>query len=127
MSSGLTSVDEWVRTFEGPVRDAPGLKAIKATLLLQAAGIPAATLKVDDGRLQVTRATGAADASLNFADARTLVDVMEGRLNPIVAVLQGRMHATGKDLILATKFLTRLQAGNPFRERAVEEGVQYGR
>ena len=113
MNTKSTALDEWIQARQGNRLDAPGLAGIKGRLLLAVAGKPVASLIVDDGHAELVRDTAPADATMSFIDAESLADVVSGRLNPVVASLQGRLRSDG-DLIFATKAALGLQVDKPF-------------
>ena len=123
MSTQVTPLDEWLATQGESRRSAPGMAGIKGSLSLKVTGKPVAMLQVDDGFVEVTPSGGDSTAVINFIDDKTLIDVFTGALNPVVAVLQGRMNTEG-DLLLATKSLLGLQVGHPFAPAT--QGDQHG-
>jgi hypothetical protein len=117
MNSASTSsaLDQWVQTYQGVQRDTPALIGVDGRLLLEVEGAPVTLLQIAGGHAQIAGHAEAEspDASIDFSDAQTLMDVLGGELNPVVAALQGRMSITGNRL-LATKALLGLPADKPF-------------
>lgn len=113
MNTESTALDEWIQARQGNRLNAPGLAGLKGRLLLEVAEKPVASLRADEGYVELARDTAPAEAAAEFNDGQTLVDVLSGELNPVVAALQGRMHIDG-DLVFATKAILGLQVDKPF-------------
>jgi len=88
----------------------PSLAGLSGRLRVDVAGQPACALEIHDGTVSVRPAdAGDADAVLQFDSEETLASFRRGELNPVVAVLQGRMFPEG-DGALAIKTILGLQA-----------------
>lgn len=122
MSAKAPTLDEWIRIQTGKKRSTPGLAGITGDLRLDVAGKTAATLHIDDGFVEIVRNEGHADAVADYADDKTLIDLLSGELNLVVAVLQGRMEVNG-NLSFATRCLLGLQVGKPFDQVTSEQGT----
>jgi len=87
------------------------LAGLSARLRVDVGGQPARVLEIYDGTLSSRPAAGAedADAILQCDSEETVAAFRRGELNPIVAMLQGRMHPEG-DAALAIRVIQGLQA-----------------
>jgi putative sterol carrier protein len=105
-------VDGWMRAIGEESRRRHGFAGLHGWLRLEVDGNLVAMLRVFDGGARVMRnGEGApADARVDFADPATLVEVLVGDLNPVAAVLQGRLQVNGS-FAFATKTLLGLKAG----------------
>ncbi len=86
------------------------LAGLSARLRLDVGGQPARMLEIHDGTVSSRPAAGAedADAVLQCDSEETVAAFRRGELNPIVAMLQGRMHPDG-DAALAIRVIQGLQ------------------
>jgi putative sterol carrier protein len=89
----------------------PSLAGLSARLRVDVSGQPTQMLEIHDGTFSSRPAAGAedADAVLQCDSQETVTAFRRGELNPIVAMLQGRMHAEG-DVALAIRVIRGLQA-----------------
>ena len=89
----------------------PSLAGLSARLRVDVAGQPARMLEIHDGTFSSRPAAGAedADAVLRCDSEETVAAFSRGELNPVVAMLQGRMHPEG-DAALAIRVIQGLQA-----------------
>jgi len=131
MSLTSATLQEWIQACEGTRRSAPGLAGVEGLLLLELEGNPLATLRIDNGHAQLARDTrtadaAAADAVADFSEEQALIEVLSGELNPVVAILQGRMHVSGNH-IFATKTVLGLQVDKPFGSSKPEKEMQHAR
>ncbi len=87
------------------------LAGLTARLRLDVGAQPARMLEIHDGSFSSRPAAGAedADAVLKCDSDDTVAAFRRGALNPIVAMLQGRMHPEG-DTALAIRVIQGLQA-----------------
>jgi putative sterol carrier protein len=87
------------------------LAGLSARLRVDVGGQPARMLEIHDGTFSSRPAAGAedADAVLQCDSEETVAAFRRGELNPIVAMLQGRMHPEG-DAALAIRVIQGLQA-----------------
>jgi SCP-2 sterol transfer family len=97
----------------------PGLGGMKGRLLIQVGGKPKASLVIRDGAVDLVPGDGAADGTILIRDESTFGKLVSGRLNPVVATLQGQMDVAG-DRALAGAVLLKLQ-GRPLRAEGVSE------
>jgi SCP-2 sterol transfer family len=89
----------------------PSLAGLSARLRVDVAGQPSRMLEIHDGTFSSRPAAGAedADAVLKCDSEETVAAFRRGELNPVVAMLQGRMHPEG-DSALAIRVILGLQA-----------------
>jgi hypothetical protein len=89
----------------------PSLAGLSARLRVDVAGQPARMLEIHDGTFSSRPAAGAedADAVLKCDSEETVASFRRGELNPVVAMLQGRMHPE-TDNALAIRVILGLQA-----------------
>jgi putative sterol carrier protein len=88
----------------------PSLAGLSGRLRVDVAGQPAWVLEIHDGTVSVRPADAEdADAVLQFDSEETVASFRRGELNPVVAVLQGRMLPEG-DGALAIRTVLGLQA-----------------
>jgi putative sterol carrier protein len=89
----------------------PSLAGLSGQIRIDVAAEPAWVLAIHDGTLSRRPAAGAedADAVLVCDSEQTLAAFQRGRLNPVVAMLQGLVHAEG-DIPLAIRVILGLQA-----------------
>jgi SCP-2 sterol transfer family len=89
----------------------PSLAGLSGRLRVDVAGQPAWVLAIHDGTVSNRPAAGAedADAVLKCDSEETLAAFQRGQLNPVVAMLQGLIHAEG-DGALAIRVILGLQA-----------------
>jgi len=89
----------------------PSLAGLSGRLRVDVAGQPAWVLEIHDGTVSVRPAAHAEDAEavLQFDSEETVAGFKRGELNPVVAMLQGRMHPEG-DGALAIRIIMGLQA-----------------
>ena len=89
----------------------PSLAGLSARLRLDVGGQPVRMLEIYDGTFSSRPAAGAedADAVLQCDSEETVAAFRRGELNPIVAMLQGRLHPEG-DAALAIRVVQGLQA-----------------
>jgi SCP-2 sterol transfer family len=87
------------------------LAGLSARLRVDVGGQPAWMLEINDGTVLSRPAVGAedGDAVLQCDSEETVAAFKRGELNPIVAMLQGRMHPEG-DAALAIRVIQGLQA-----------------
>jgi putative sterol carrier protein len=87
------------------------LAGLSARLRVDVGGQPVRMLEIHDGTLSSRPAAGAedVDAVLQCDCEETVAAFRRGELNPIVAMLQGRMHPEG-DAALAIRVIQGLQA-----------------
>ena len=107
------TLDELLKRQIGQKHIAPGLSGIKGYLELRVAEHKAAMLRIDDGSVELTNEDVQATASADFVDDKTLVDLLRGTLNPVVAALRGVMDLHG-DRVFVVKSILGLQTGKPF-------------
>lgn len=99
-----------------PVRGpAPGLAGITAHLGVTVGGAPAGMLRVEDGQVEFVPDADVSNAPAvaSFAGQEVVQRMLQGRLNPVVAALQGALELSG-DRELAVRVILGLQAGSPF-------------
>jgi hypothetical protein len=90
-------------------RRVPGLEGTTGKLRVEVPGKPPLAFAVHDGLIESLQQTeGEVDAILAFEDESCIEELLTGKLNPIVAGLQGRMRATG-DLKLLARVIYELQ------------------
>lgn len=126
MNAISMTLDQWVQNFEGVQRDVPNLAGIQGRLLLEIEKDPVAILLLTDGHVQLSRelqATPPPDAVVDFADPQALVDVVSGKWNAVVALLQGQMSISGNHSF-AIKAVLGLQADKPFAMSVTPEESQ---
>ena len=104
----------------------PSLAGLSAQLRIDVAGHPAWVLVIHDGTFSGRPAAGAedADAVLECDSEKTFAALHRGQLNPVVAMLQGLVHAEG-DVALAIRVILGLQvvfAPPPASARALQDG-----
>ena len=89
----------------------PSLAGLSARLRVDVAGQPTRMLEIHDGTFSIRPTAGAedADAVLRCDSEETVAAFSRGELNPVVAMLQGRMHPEG-DAALAISVVLGLQA-----------------
>jgi len=89
----------------------PSLAGLSGRLRVDVAGHPAWVLEIHDGTVSGRPALHAedADAVLQVDSEETVAALRRGELNPVVALLQGRMHPEG-DGALAIRIILGLQA-----------------
>jgi hypothetical protein len=89
----------------------PSLAGLSARLRVDVAGQPSRMLEIHDGSFSSRPAAGAedADAVLKCDSEETMAAFRRGELNPVVAMLQGRMQPEG-DNALAIRVILGLQA-----------------
>jgi hypothetical protein len=87
------------------------LAGVSARLRVDVGGQPARLLELRNGTFSSRPAAGAEDADgvLQCDSEETVATFARGELNPIVAMLQGRMHPKG-DVALAIRVIQGLQA-----------------
>ena len=107
------------------------LAGLSARLRVDVGGQPAWMLEIHDGTFLSRPAAGAedADAVLQCDSEETVAAFKRGELNPIVAMLQGRMHPEG-DAALAIRVIQGLQAvfhPPPASARALQVDVGAGK
>jgi hypothetical protein len=88
----------------------PWLAGIEGRLRVDVAGKPATLLEIHDGAVSARPAAGAepADAVVEVDGEQSAEAFRQGRLNPVVAALQGRLSLAG-DHALAIKVILGLQ------------------
>jgi hypothetical protein len=102
----------------------PSLAGLSGRLRVDVAGQAAWMLEIDDGTISGRPTRDAEDASavLQCDSEETLAAFRRGKLNPVVAVLQGRIRPEGDDA-LAIRVILGLQAvfhPSPASARAVQ-------
>jgi hypothetical protein len=113
----MASISIGTATLEPVGGEAHGLSGVTAKLHLCVAGVLVGVL-ITDGHGQVVIAPDDTSHTLLELDSyQTLVKLLGGVLNPIVAYLQGRLSVQG-DAALALRVLLGLQAGSPWRDSA---------
>jgi hypothetical protein len=92
-------------------RRVPGLEGTTGRLRVDVEGRPGPRFfAIHDGVIEPAKeADGDVDAAIYFDAESCVEELLAGRLNPIVAALQGRMRATG-DLKLLARVIFELQA-----------------
>jgi hypothetical protein len=113
--------------FEPPIRGieethghAPGLEGITGRLRIEVAGKLLGVLAVNDGDVDFVLGDGEAGTVAYVRTREDLLYFLRGELNPVVAVLQGRLSIEG-DQELASRIILGLQAGSPFHGELVNE------
>ncbi len=92
---------------------AEGLEGLSGRLRLQAGGAPVGVLKVEDGGVAIDP-DGEASTLLMADTEPTLVRLLSGELQVIVACLQGRARVEG-DIGLVIRIFFGLRAASPWR------------
>jgi putative sterol carrier protein len=92
---------------------AEGLDGLSGRLRLQVAGAPVGVLKVEDGEVEI-EPDGEASTLLKADSEPTLVSLLSGELQVIVAALQGRARVEG-DIGLVIRIFFGLRAASPWR------------
>jgi putative sterol carrier protein len=118
-TDGILAKEECRMETRGQAQEAAGpqrlsvssLAGLSARLRLDVGGQPARMLEIHDGTFSSSPAAGAedADAVLQCDSEETVAAFRRGELNPIVAMLQGRVHSEG-DAALAIRVIRALQA-----------------
>jgi hypothetical protein len=98
---------------EGGFHPAPGLVGLTGRLRVTVRGKGAGVLDVKDGQVRFLPADGEALATAIVDSAETVRALRRGRLNPVVAVLQGQLDLQG-DLDFALRAILGLQVADPF-------------
>ena len=92
---------------------AEGLEGFSGRLGLRVAGAPVGVLKVEDGEVEI-EPDGEAATLLTADSEPTLVCLLSGELQMIVAALQGRARVQG-DIGVAIRIFFGLRAASPWR------------
>jgi putative sterol carrier protein len=102
--------------------DVPNLRGVSGRLGLKIGSIPSAILEVNDGIVRLREASGpaATDAVVICEEPEDASMIVKGKLNPVVATLQGRIQIEG-DLGFAAQVLLALNAGSPFRGQRIDQ------
>ena len=115
--------------FEAPIRGieethghAPGHEGITGRLRIEVGGKLFGVLAVNDGDVDFVLGDGEAGTVAYVRTREDLVHFLRGELNPVVAVLQGRISVEG-DQELASRIILGLQSGSPFHDELAEEEV----
>jgi putative sterol carrier protein len=91
----------------------PGLEGDEGAVVFKIDGDVVLVVEVRRGTGTLsTRVEGPARVVANFDSRETLEAIVEGRLHPIVAALQGRLELKG-DLVFGLKVILGLQGGSP--------------
>lgn len=89
-------------------RRVPGLEGTSGKLRIEVEGKGVQLFSVHDGLIEPIQANGRVDAVLVFSDESAVDELLAGKLNPIVAGLQGRLRVSG-DMAFAAKVIFELQ------------------
>ena len=89
-------------------RRVPGLEGTSGKLRVEVEGKGAQLFAVHDGLVEPIEANGQADAVIVVDDQSCIDELLAGRLNPIVAGLQGRLRISG-DMAFAAKVIMELR------------------
>ena len=81
---------------EGDFRRVPGLEGLSGRLRVEVMGKGSVVLEVKDGQARFLPADGDAVATAIVDSEETLRALQRGRLNPVVAALQGPPGARGR-------------------------------
>jgi putative sterol carrier protein len=87
----------------------PSLEGWKGRLRVDERTTPIGTIQVDDGELTLLAETSNPDAVYVTDDRADMRRIVEGKLNPIVAAVQGRLGLRG-DLEFAIRVILALNA-----------------
>jgi hypothetical protein len=90
-----------------------GLLGLWGKLRLAPSGSTVGVLKVEDGQVQIDP-HGEASITLGTDTESTLIELLSGKLHPVVARLQGRAWFEG-DPTLGLRMLLGLRASSPWR------------
>jgi hypothetical protein len=99
---------------------APGLEGITGRLRIELGGKLFGVLAVNDGEVDFVLGDGEAGTVVYVRSRADLVDFLQGELNPVVALLQGRLSVEG-DQELASRIILGLQEGSPFHGELAEK------
>ncbi len=89
-----------------------GLKGLSGSVRLMADGLQVGILNVADGAAKISP-DGAADATLHADTLTTLIGLLGGEVQPVVARLQNRLRVDG-DVGLVIRIFFGLRAGSPW-------------
>jgi hypothetical protein len=92
---------------------APGLKGVSGKLRLLVAEAPVGVLQVEPSGAVAIAADGSTPTAIAVDTQQTLLALLRGELNPIVAALQDRLQVDG-DIALALRVFMGLQGGSPW-------------
>ena len=95
--------------------NAPGLAGITGRMHLHVDSVPSGVMSVDESGEVWILEKGDAETIIAFDSHELLLDLLRGKISPIVAHLQGRLRFEG-DAALALKVLLGLQAGSPWSD-----------
>jgi putative sterol carrier protein len=102
-------------------RRVPGLEGVSGKLRVEVEGKSPRVFAIHDGLIEPAEANGQVDAVIVFDDESCVEELLTGKLNPIVAGLQGRLRISG-NMGLAAKVLLELQGqATSFGRRPVGE------
>ncbi len=100
---------------------APGLEGTTGRLRIEVGGKLLGVLAVNDGDVDFALGDGEAGTVAYVRTREDLALFLRGELNPVVAVLQGRIHVEG-DQEFASRIILGLHSGSPFQGDLLEEG-----
>jgi hypothetical protein len=102
----------------------PSLKGLVGRFRLEIAGEPRAIVDVRDGTVTFDEnMEGSADAVGRVDNEEDLLHILEGHLNPVVAVLQNRLLLDG-NVGFAARLIESLRAGSPFHGQRLRAQAQ---
>jgi SCP-2 sterol transfer family len=118
MATTTKTATEAAAAREGDFRPAPGLVGLSGRLRVEVVGKGAVVLEVKDGHARFVPPDGDAAATVIVDSEETVRALQCGRLNPVVAALQGRLELKG-DLDFAIRTILGLQVAQPFADAKV--------
>jgi putative sterol carrier protein len=93
----------------GALRRVPALEPVSARLRIEVPGSPARVLEVRNGVVSLGDASGPVDAAATFDGEETFQRIIDGKENPVVVALQGRVRLEG-NIECATRVFLALNA-----------------
>ena len=97
--------------------DVTGLRGVHGTMLIRVEGAPLGALVVDDRQVKFlpdVRDAKAGDAIVDFDDANDIRELLDGKVNPVVASIQRRLTMQG-DRLLGARIVLGLRTGAVFK------------
>jgi hypothetical protein len=103
-------------------RRMPGLEGVTAKVLVEVGGQPARMFAINDGLVETIEPKGPADGTITVDDPAAAEGLLNGKLNPMVLVLQGRLRTSGDRWLVASVLLELQGQAKGFGSRIAGEG-----